>query len=83
AASSPVRIEYELAPSGPSTLWLDGRRLVSEAGEPGAVLGRGIVLPVELTAGTHRLAVLTCPDTTPAARSGFYLVERKREAPAR
>ncbi|HEY4588073.1 MAG TPA: hypothetical protein VII86_02555, partial [Thermoanaerobaculia bacterium] len=78
AAGAPVRIEYELAPSGPSTLWLDGRLLASEMGEPGAVLGRGIVLPVELTAGTHRLAVLTCPDTTPAARAGFYLVERKR-----
>jgi hypothetical protein len=76
-----ARIEYELAPSGPTTLWLDGRLLAAVGGEPGAVLGRGIVLPVELAPGTHRLAVLTCPDSTPAARAGFYLLERKREAP--
>jgi hypothetical protein len=77
-AEAPARIDYELAPSGPSTLWLDGRLLVTAAGEAGAVLGRGTLLPVELTAGPHRLTVLTCPDST--NRSGFYLVERKRAA---
>jgi hypothetical protein len=79
-AAAAVRIDYELAPSGPSTLWLDGRLLAATAGEPGAVLGRGIVLPVDLTPGPHRIAVLTCPESTPESRAGFYLLERKRTA---
>jgi hypothetical protein len=81
APAAPVRIDYELSPSGPSTFWLDGRLLVSTAGEPGAVLGRGIVLPVDLAPGAHRITVLTCPESAPGSRAGFYLVERKRTAP--
>ncbi len=75
-----VRIDYELAPSGPSTLWLDDRLLISTAADSGAVLGRGIVLPMDLTPGHHRITVLTCPESGPEARSGFYLVERRRTA---
>jgi hypothetical protein len=80
-AAAAARVDYELAPSGPSTLWLDGRLLAATAGEPGAVLGRGIVLPVDLTPGPHRIAVLTCPESAPGSRAGFYLLERKRTAP--
>ena len=67
-------VDYELAPSGPTTLWLDGRLLASVAGEPGAVLGRGLVLPMELTPGPHQITVKTCPARD--GRSGFYLVDR-------
>jgi len=72
----PRRTAYELAPSGPSTLWLDDRLLASTAGDSAAVLGRGITLPVELEPGYHRITVRTCPESGPAARSGFYLLER-------
>lgn len=75
-----ARVDYELAPSGPSTLWLDDRLLISTAADSGAVLGRGIVLPMDLTPGRHRITVLTCPESGPEARSGFYLVERRRTA---
>lgn len=74
-----VHLDYELAPSGPSTLWLDDRLLVSTAADSGAVLGKGIVLPMDLTPGRHRITVLTCAESGPDARSGFYLVERRRE----
>jgi hypothetical protein len=69
-----ARVDYELAPSGPTTLWLDGRFLASTAGNPGAVLGEGIRLPVDLAPGLHRITVRTCPAKD--GRSGFYLVER-------
>jgi len=75
---SAARIDYELAPSGPTTLWLDDRLLASTAGEPGAVLGKGILLPMELATGVHRITVRTCPARD--GRSGFYLVERGRGA---
>ena len=74
----PERVVYELAPSGPSSLWLDGRLLASTAGSLGAVLGRGIRVEADLGPGRHRIAVSTCPEDGPAARSGFYLLERRR-----
>ena len=76
-----ARIDYELAPAGPTTLWLDGRLLVAARGDAGAVLGKGVALPVDLAPGLHRIAVLTCPESGPGARSGFYLVARRRAAP--
>ncbi|HVR95115.1 MAG TPA: hypothetical protein VMW27_00770 [Thermoanaerobaculia bacterium] len=75
---NPARAVYELAPSGPSTLWLDGRLLASTSGSLGAVLGRGIRVEADLGPGRHRIAVSTCPEDSPAARSGFYLLERRR-----
>ena len=75
-----ARVDYELAPSGPSTLWLDDWPLISMAEGSAAVLGRGIVLPMDLTPGRHRITVLTCPESGPEAHSGFYLVERRRTA---
>ncbi|HSG38662.1 MAG TPA: hypothetical protein VLE27_03395, partial [Thermoanaerobaculia bacterium] len=78
--ASSVRIDYELAPSGPTTLWLDGRLLTSASGDGGAVLGHGIVTPVDLTPGLHRITVLTCPESGREGRSGFYLLERRRTA---
>ncbi|MEM6792684.1 MAG: hypothetical protein AAF725_01795, partial [Acidobacteriota bacterium] len=64
----------ELAPSGPTTLWLDDELLVSTGGEPGAVLGQGVSLQVDLEPGRHRFTALTCRDSR--GRAGFYLVRR-------
>jgi hypothetical protein len=74
------RIDYELAPSGPSALWLDERLLLKSQTDSGAVLKRDIELPIDLTPGRHRITVLTCPESGPEARSGFYLVARRRTA---
>jgi hypothetical protein len=73
-AKAATRTDYELAPSGPTTLWLDGRLLAIVAGEPGAVLGKGILLPVDLAPGAHRITVRTCPARD--GRAGFYLLAR-------
>jgi hypothetical protein len=64
---------FEFAPYGRSAIWLDGRLLARVDADPEAVLGRGVVLPLELAAGEHRLTVLTCPDRATGQRTGFYL----------
>ena len=65
----------ELAPSGPSSIWVDEAIAASVQDAPAAVLGRGTLLPVKLGPGLHRITVLTCPDPD-TDRIGFYLVER-------
>ena len=80
-------LRFELAPYGPTVLWLDQRLVASVAGELGAVLGQGIELPIELPEGLepgrHRLTVLTCPNTA-RNQGGFYLLRRRDDrAPAR
>jgi hypothetical protein len=77
SVTTPARVDYELSSSGPTTLWLDGRLLASTGGGAGAVLGRGAMLPVDLTAGSHRFTVLTCPESAADGRSGFYLLARR------
>ncbi len=62
---------YELAPHGPSKLWLDDSLLLSLDESPSAVLGRGVKVPLALAPGEHRITVLTCPGA--GSRSGFYL----------
>lgn len=73
-----TRIDYELAPSGPTALHLDGDLVVSTAHDLGAVLGQGLSVPVTLQPGRHRLFVFTCPSGGPDAHTGFFLVERGR-----
>jgi hypothetical protein len=77
-ADSPIHVTYELAPSGPSSLALDGRSMVSTAANLGAVLGQGLLVPVNLAPGRHTLTVLTCPDGGAPPRVGFYLLRRER-----
>ncbi len=72
----PERRRLELAPSGPTTLSLDGRVVVKVAGDPGAVLGEGVEVPLELAAGAHELAVTSCPARRRPERNGFYLLDR-------
>ena len=71
---------FELAPYGPTTLWLDGEPLASTQATLGAYLGRGLRLNAELEPGPHRLTVLTCRGEEvgkgPSPYSGFYLVDR-------
>jgi hypothetical protein len=71
----PARVTYELAPWGPAALFVDGRWLASVEGRPEAVLGKGVLVPIELSAGRHVFAVSTC---AAGRRNGFYLVERRR-----
>jgi hypothetical protein len=73
-AALPALVTYELAASGPTTVFLDGDWIASAA-EAGAVLGRGVTFPVRLAAGRHELSVSTCPAH---GASGFALVERAR-----
>src|SRR5262249_28859294 len=70
-------VTYELAPSGPATLFLDGA-WVATAPPVNAVLGQGATLPLRLRKGAPGLFVATCPA---GELNGFYLVERARTAP--
>jgi hypothetical protein len=74
AVTATTRIEYELAPSGPTALHLDGDLLVSTERSLDAVLGQGLVVPVTLQPGRHRLFVTTC---AAGGHIGFYLLARK------
>lgn len=73
--SYPSRKALELAPAGPTSLWVDGQLLVAIENDLGAILGRGAVFPLDLAPGSHQLTVLTCPPRDSAAVSGggFYL----------
>lgn len=67
---------YELAPWGPTRLWLDDRLVLAQEDTPRAVLGFGTAFPLELSAGEHQITVLTCPGRDTTARRGFYLLRR-------
>ena len=71
---------WELAPYGPTTLWLDGEPLVSTQASLQAFLGRGLRVSADLEAGGHRLTALTCRGEVigegASAYSGFYLLDR-------
>ncbi|MEM8959854.1 MAG: hypothetical protein AAGD38_00110 [Acidobacteriota bacterium] len=79
-----TRIHWALAPWGPTRLWLNGEPMITVEDSMHAALGEEVMLPVTLTAGRHRLTVVTCADTEPDAITpghvGFYLLERAREA---
>ncbi|MCG8455666.1 MAG: hypothetical protein MI919_05240, partial [Holophagales bacterium] len=66
---------YELAPAGPTTLWL-GDELVVATASMEATLGAGVVFQLELEPGEHRITVLTCRGTPEVYRPGFYLLQR-------
>ena len=68
--SGPSSGLYELAASGPTELWLDGELLVADKMGSGAVLGRGLIVPLDLSAGEHRLVITTCP-----ARGCFFVYQ--------
>lgn len=70
---------FELAPYGSARFAVDGRPLVALGGAPGAVLGAGALVRVELAAGEHALMVETCPDPS-TGRAGFFLLERAAES---
>jgi hypothetical protein len=74
SAATPELVTYELASSGPTSLYLDGE-LVAAAPASDAVPGSGVTLPLRLSAGAHELTVATCPIR---GANGFALVERSR-----
>jgi hypothetical protein len=73
----PWATEAKLAPYGPTSLWLDDRRLVSVGGEPRALLGDSLRVAVEAAAGRHRLALRTCEGAS-GEHKGFYFVAGRR-----
>jgi hypothetical protein len=75
-----AQVTFELAPSGPSHLALDGKTLVATNASLHAILGRGLMVPLTLPAGKHLLSVVTCPDAESPARTGFYLLARHRQS---
>jgi hypothetical protein len=73
--ATPARVEYELSSFGPFTLLVDGREAVSAGAGSRAVLGKGAIVRVTFTAGTHTLAVRVKPQP---GGQGFYLRELSR-----
>jgi hypothetical protein len=71
-----ARLDVDLAPYGPSSVWLDGRLVVEVRDDLGALLQRGVRLPLELGPGLHRLAVFTCEGAA-ADEKGFFWRERR------
>lgn len=72
----PGRARWELAPYGPTALWVDGELLVRVNGAMGSVPGRGVMVELPPGPGPHRVTVLTCRadgDGEPG-RIGFYLL---------
>lgn len=75
-----ARLDLELAPYGPTTLWVDGEPRVRILQDLGAVLGEGVHLQVSWAPGVHSLTVRTCPSRAHPRYAGFFLVERGRSA---
>ena len=67
---------YELAPWGPTRLWLDDGLVLAQEETQRAVLGFGVAFPLVLEPGEHQITVLTCPGRDATARRGFYLLRR-------
>lgn len=69
---------WELAPHGPTALWVDGDLVVRVNGEMGSVLGRGVVVEARPGLGLRRMTVLTCRGGADGHRGrvGFYLLRR-------
>lgn len=67
---------YELAPYGPTTFWINGHPQIASEATPGAVLGEGFLLNVELEPSRHRFMILTCRGNDGEGRTGFYLRRR-------
>jgi hypothetical protein len=64
---------YELAPYGPTRLWLDDRLAVAVEGTLEARLGRGLKVPAQWAPGKHVITVLTCRGQDASPEIGFYL----------
>jgi len=80
SVSTPVRVEYELSSAGPFTLLADGKEIGASDVGSRAVLGRGLIVPVTLSRGTHTLAVRLGLGPQPG-NQGFYLRELSRTPP--
>ena len=66
---------YEFAPYGTASIDVDGSSQFSIHQSLHAVVGKGMLVKLALTAGPHRFTVETCRDET--GRSGFYLIRRR------
>jgi len=72
----PVRLFLEVAPYGRAQVYVDDAlaAVIKTAG--GAVLGEGIVVPLTLDAGSHRISLRTC---RAGGQIGFYALFRGME----
>lgn len=72
---APLKAALELAPAGATRLWIDEKPVVAVGEDLGAMLGRGLTVPLDWEPGSHQITVLTCPPRDPALASagGFYL----------
>ncbi len=74
----PYQATFELAPAGPTRVFLDDKPLLAIEEDLGASLGHGILFKVDFAPGSHQISILTCPPRDPARASagGFYLRSR-------
>lgn len=71
----PLKGALELSPAGPTRLWIDEKPVVAVENDLEALLGKGVIVPLDLPAGSHQITVLTCPprDAKNTEGGGFYL----------
>lgn len=74
--TSAVTRVYEFAPWGPAELQIDDALHVNVKAITRAVLGRGLVVRVDLKPGIHHFRVTTCAAAD--GRNGFYLLDRTK-----
>jgi hypothetical protein len=72
-AERPTRLDLEIAPYGRAEVFLDDALAARVPSGIGAVLGAGVVLPLVLEPGIHRVTIRTCPAES---QLGFYALVR-------
>ena len=70
----PTELTLEVAPYGSAEVFMDDRLAALIPAQRGAVLGRGVILPLTLAPGRHRLAIRTCAS---GPHIGFYALLRR------
>ena len=70
----------ELAPWGPTELWIDGDFVARVPGPTWALLGRGVPVPASVV---RRGAIFTVKTCVAEGRGGFYLLWRPEGQAAR
>jgi hypothetical protein len=74
--TEPVHMLVEVAPYGTAEVFVDDRLAAAIPSPRAAVLGRGVILPLALDPGLHRITVRTCPTES---HLGFYALVRDRQ----
>jgi len=69
----PATLTLEVSPYGTAQVFVDDRLAAAILSPRAAVLGRGVLVPLALEAGRHRLTIQTCPAE---GQLGFYALVR-------